>query len=164
MWTSSQKNCELASSNYHAFMIEYWYQEEIRLSLRVKGQKAMSSMATFTKLPNGDLRIALTDDYLPGGKYRDELEELHARDDMSIDNKLLDVCEWELCNGWQVVTSSETGDLTSALLFSDDAQFNEHGTLIDIGHSYYNPRYAIEDEVEILLEQGYIDFACHSYH
>jgi len=88
-------------------------------------------------LENGNLKIVLLD--------REEAQEIDNQA-KGIDDKLIDLFEWQLCNGWSVVQPEEVGALTSALLISDDERI------------YYNPNYDVNDEVEDILKNGEIMF------
>ena len=112
------------------------------------------SYVTLKKLPKC-LRITLT----PEG--REELLGRRNEDgnwDAGTDSILQDLLEDYLVNGWEFIRPEEIAALTSAPILSDSAQRNDDGKLTKIGGCYWFPNYAVESEIETLLEKNSVDF------
>jgi hypothetical protein len=110
-----------------------------------------TQVVEFEKRP-GVLVIKLTD----AGRARAE-EIVELRQDAGINRALFEVCEHQLCNGWETVAPEEIGALTGCeFIITDDAQRDDHGKLLRLGSVYWNPNYAVEDEIDSLLSNGQI--------
>ena len=106
----------------------------------------------FIKLPDGNLRIQL----LP--EHRQDVQEIQDNEEWGITIKFLEVIEYQLCNGWREVRPEEIGALTDAPILTDDWDENDMGELTRIDNVWWLPEYAVVDEVQKILDQGYIDF------
>ena len=105
------------------------------------------------KTENGDLQILLN------ATGRRELELIEkVRERLGIDAALVELLEDHLCNGWELVRPEEIGALTSALLLSDEVDRDEVGEIRAVGRVYWNPDYAVCDEVEQLREKHAVLF------
>lgn len=113
-----------------------------------------AQLVDFIKQENGNLRIEL----LP--ERREEVEEIQRREDIGIFHKFLGVIEWQLGEGWDIIRPEEIASLISdeCPVLSDEATYDDHGEAETIGRVYWFPDYQIYDEVEILLEKGFIEF------
>lgn len=105
-------------------------------------------MLTLTKLPSGDLRLALTAD----DEERDDIRQ--TVDQHGIRWALIDLLEGHLSNGWEIIEPEEVGALTDALILTDEAERDDYGDLTALGRVYWNPNYQIQDDVEELLTTG----------
>jgi len=113
------------------------------------------SLLEFRKQTNGNVRIQL----VRGKGNKQELKELAADDTRGINSKLLDALEDEFCNSsWETVEPEEVGALYSGLIFTDDCDRSDHGDIERIGRIYYNPNYAVQDELAVILENGYVEY------
>jgi len=105
------------------------------------------------KTEGGDLQIVLN----PTGRIEFALiEELRER--LGIDAALVELLEDHLCNGWEAVRPEEVGALTSALLLCDEVDRDEAGEIRDVGRVYWNPDYAVCDEIEELRDKHQVLF------
>ena len=108
-------------------------------------------LVEFVKLP-GKLRIIL----LPG-KYDEAEEIIHSEKPWM--HKYGEIIEWQKCNGWDWVDTSQLAMWDSnRQLLTDDMSEDDHGniTRLDVGYTY--DLYAIRDELEVLLREGYVDY------
>ncbi len=114
------------------------------------------SLLEFRKQPNGNVRIQL----VRGKGNKQELRELVDDDTRGINRKLLEALEYEFCNSsWETVEPEEVGALYSGLIFTDDCDRNDRTNDIErIGRIYYNPNYAVQDELAVILENGYVEY------
>jgi len=101
----------------------------------------------------GTLRITLTDEVR---QAIDEFEQI--RDQHGIDGAIREILQDHLCNGWEEILPEEIGALTSAMLITDDIERDEDGRMIRIGRVYFNPYYAVSDEIRELRERSYVLF------
>jgi hypothetical protein len=108
-------------------------------------------LVQFKKLENGNLRISLIEE------ERSEVEEI-SQNGKGIDAQFIEIIEHQLCNGWDMIKPEEIAALTSAPILSDSAIYDDRGILTGIDEVWWYPNYAIFNEVEELLEHGYIDF------
>ncbi len=106
----------------------------------------------FEQLPNGNLRITL----LPAA--REDVQEIVANQQLDADGKLAEVIEWQLGNGWELLSPESIGALTSAPILSEDVERDEHGDVITVGTTYWYRQYEVLDPVEQVLQHGYVDF------
>jgi hypothetical protein len=105
------------------------------------------------KIESADLRILLN----ATGRSQFELIE-EVRERLGIDAALVDLLEDHLCNGWDLLLPEEIGALTSALLLSDEVERDDVGEIRDVGRVYWNPDYAVCDEIEELREKHMVVF------
>ncbi len=103
------------------------------------------------KMPNGRLRISLTDE---GHQRFEEFEQI--REYVGIDAAIRELLEDHLCGVWEEVLPEEIGALTSAMLMSDDVERDDDGRILRIGRVYWNPCYQVMDEIRELREQSYV--------
>jgi hypothetical protein len=109
----------------------------------------MNNVVEFEKRP-GVLVVKLTAE---GRANADEILDVCRR--LGINLALFDVCEYQLCNGWEVVAGEEIGALTGCeFIITDDAERDDQGKLLRVGSVYWNPNYAVEDEIQSLLTNG----------
>ncbi len=105
------------------------------------------------KMPNGRLKISLNAEGQTQLPVFDSI-----RDEHGIDFALLQIIEDHLCNGWELIAPEEIGALTSALIVSDEVERDTYGDLIACGMVYWNPQYAVMDEIAQLRQSGYVLF------
>lgn len=109
----------------------------------------------FEILENGNLKISLD-----GENGRFELFDLmdkRCAECLSDDNIFIELIEYQLENGWQLLDSSQTGDLTDSMILSDNAPFNDHGDLEDIDYNkWWFPQYVYDSYVEDLFVKGFV--------
>lgn len=105
------------------------------------------------KAPDGQLIISLTD---AGRQAIDEFEQI--RDQYGIDQAFREILEDHVCCGWEEILPEELGALTSAMLITDDVERNDDGRIMRIGRVYFNPYYAVYDEIEELRERSFVLF------
>jgi len=103
------------------------------------------------KTSNGKLKISLTDE---GRRALDEFEQI--RDKFGIDTAIRELLEEHLGSGWEEILPEEIGALTSAMLIADDVERDDDGRIIRIGRVYWNPYYAVTDEVQELRERSHV--------
>jgi hypothetical protein len=82
----------------------------------------------------------------------------NVRDWLGIDAALRVLLDDHLANGWDEIKPEEIGALTSALIISDEAIRNPDGSLLSVGHVYWNERYQVDDEIDELRTAGAIVF------
>lgn len=105
------------------------------------------------KTGSGDLRILLN------ATGRTEFELIgEIREKLGIDAALVELLEDHLCNGWELLRPEEIGALTSALLFSDEVDRDDFGEVRAVGRVFWNPDYAVCDEVEQLRDKHVVVF------
>lgn len=109
-------------------------------------------LVKFNVLPYG-LEILLT----PEGKA-ETLENPPTPQELLTDNYFLDLCEWQLCNGWELIRPEEVGALTDSLIFSETAVRDDWGELKSIGAVYWFPDYQILAPAKELLTKGRVFF------
>jgi outer membrane receptor for ferric coprogen and ferric-rhodotorulic acid len=117
---------------------------------------------TFTKTDQG-LRITLTAEGVQELEYQrkhnTDLWE-HAQRYKSNTDIFMDLIEHQLCNGWDRITAEDIGALTSnETMLSDSAQRNDQGDLEWTDSVYYFADYQTTDPLDLLEQQGYVDFA-----
>ena len=106
-----------------------------------------------TKTPEGKLRIQLTD---LGLQQLSEFEDF--RDRFGIDAALRELLADHFEGGWEEVRPEELGALTSALLLCDQIGRDDRGKLVSVGDVYWNPLYAVMDEIEQLRQKSVVLF------
>jgi hypothetical protein len=110
----------------------------------------------FVKRP-GALALVLTD---AGRAAADEIRDVRTRH--GIDAALHELCEFQLCNGWEVLHEQDLaalGALTGCnFIVSEDVERDDYGNLLRVGSVFWNPDYAVEDEIETLFSKGEMVF------
>lgn len=104
-----------------------------------------------TKVPDGNLKIALT---AYGRENFDRIKE--ERDQHGINSAFMLLIQDALCNGWSEVHAEEIDALTSSLIISDSDRRDDRGKLISVERVYWNPNYAVQDEIENIERDGFI--------
>ena len=66
------------------------------------------------------------------------------------DNKLSEVIEWQLTNGWPWVRPEDVGSLTEAPILTEDV--DDQGNVRSAGTVYWYPQYDVSDPVAKLLQ------------
>lgn len=107
-------------------------------------------LVTFEKLPNGNLKLTLTE---AGWQECQEADELVGQLP-----SLNDLIEYQLGNGWDEIAPEEIGALTSAPILSDTARYNDAGDLTGVGTVYWFPAYEVFDPVERMYRKGEVIF------
>ena len=105
------------------------------------------------KTDGGDLQILLNRN---GQRVFDEIERIRGRPGIDATMRILLADFFK--RQWCEVRPEEIGALTSALIISDEAHRDPDGTLLSVGHVYWNERYQVEDEIEELRKSGEIRF------
>ena len=105
----------------------------------------------FVKQPNGNIRIALLEE------AREDVQEIASKE-LDADNKLAQVIEWQLSNGWSFVRPEDVGALTDAPILSEEVDTDTQGNVLKVGTVYWYPQYDVRDPVAQLLQNGYVDF------
>lgn len=105
----------------------------------------------FDTQANGKLHITL----LP--EAREDVQEIAFSQELTADNKLAEVIEWHIGNGWSFVDPEDIGALTEAPILSDDVDYDDQGKA-KVGVVYWYPEYEVTDPVAQLLENGFVDF------
>ena len=101
----------------------------------------------FEKQANGNLRIVL----LP--EARDDVQEISSKE-IDADNKLSEVIEWQLANGWSLLHPEDVGALTDAPILSEDIDTDDQGNVRSVGTVYWYPQYDVSNPVAKLLQNG----------
>ena len=105
------------------------------------------------KTSHGKLKISLTE------LGRREFEEFERfRDEQGIHAALIELFAEHLANGRDLIAPEEIAALTAALIISDEADRDDQGRLTQVGHVYWNPSYAVMDEIRELRERGFVLF------
>lgn len=103
------------------------------------------------RLPDGNLKLQLTD------TARSEFADFECfRDEHGIHAALLELLADHLGNSWEEIRPEEINALTSSLLLSEEVKRDEHGVLIEVGRVYWNPQYAVMDEIEELRIRSFM--------
>ena len=106
-------------------------------------------LVDFAKDGDGNLLITLTN------AGREELSAIiEFRDQQGIDSAFLELIEYQLSNGWELIRPEEVGALTSSVILMDDADRDDTGALVRCGRVYWHPNYAVEDPIESLRTTG----------
>ena len=69
-----------------------------------------------------------------------------------------EILEDHLCTGWEEILPEELGALTSAMLICDDVERGDNGRIARVGCVYWNPCYAVMDEIAELRERSFVLF------
>jgi hypothetical protein len=108
----------------------------------------MNNELELEKLPNGDLKIVLTDEgreVLGHDVHEDAYPDLN------------DLMEYWLCNGWELLNPEDIGALTSCpFIYTDDAEQDDNGDYTRIGRVYWYPQYEVHNPVQRLDANGFI--------
>ncbi len=105
----------------------------------------------FELQPNGNLRITLLEE------ERASVEDI-ASQELAADNKLAQVIEWQLGNGWEFVRPEDIASLTDAPILTEEIETDNQGNVLRVGTVYWYSQYETSDPVAKLLENGYVDF------
>ena len=105
------------------------------------------------KIPNGRLRISLTNE---GRHAIDEFERI--REELGIDAAIRELLEDHLSGVWEEILPEEIGALTSAMMLTDDVERDDEEQITRIGRVYFNPYYAVMDEIQELRERSCVVF------
>lgn len=108
-------------------------------------------LVEFAKLENKNLRISLIEE------ERSEVEEI-SQNGKGIDAQFAEIIEYHLGEGWSWVQPEDVAALTSSPILSDSAVYGDHGELEDVDDVWWYPNYQVLNEVQELLDHGYIDF------
>jgi hypothetical protein len=111
--------------------------------------------ANFEILPNGNLKISLTNE----GKI--ELTEMQEqyKEKWSDETMLREIIEHQLCNGWDWLSAGQVGALTDSPILSNDVIYNENTDEIESAdHCWWYPDYMVTDFVQALLTDGHLIF------
>lgn len=116
---------------------------------------------TFDKTDRG-LRITLTAEGKEELRYQvehnNDLWE-HAQRFKTNTDIFYDLIEHQLCNGWEVITPEDIGELTSnPYMLSDDSTRNDEGDLESNETVYAFDNYQITDPIDVLEQNGFVDF------
>ena len=76
-----------------------------------------------------------------------------VRDAQGINEALYALLEDHLCNGWEMVPPEDIGALTAAPILSDEIVRDDNGRVVEAGHVYWYPDYAVLDEIEELRDK-----------
>ena len=104
-----------------------------------------SRLTNFVILPNGNLKIERVA----------SVEEIKTVIEDTTD-PLVDLLDYQLCNGWDWIRPEEIGALTDAPILGQVTR-NDDGDFLD-GDVYWFPDYMVTDPVEHLLTHGYVIF------
>jgi len=106
----------------------------------------------FDTQANGNLHVTLFPE------AREDVQEISSSQHLTSDNKLAEVIEWHIGNGWTLVEPGDVGALTDAPILSEDINYDDHGNVQHVGVVYWYPEYEVKDPVAQLLENGFVDF------
>jgi len=112
-------------------------------------------LVDFVKQPDGRLRIQR----LSGQDVTDVIAEIQARCGRGTDNAYLEVIEYQLQTGWEVLSEDDKlarGDLYSGLILTDDTRRDERGDLLASGRVYYYNSYALRSEINEIETAGFV--------
>lgn len=108
----------------------------------------------FEKLPNGNLRITLTDS---GREVVEEMRDNPERygEELAAERATFDLFEHHICNGWAWIPPEKCGAITDALIITDDVEYSDDGEITHLGRVYSNiDYYQIEGDIPRLLRKG----------
>ena len=112
-------------------------------------------LVDFLKLPDGNLFIR---------RHRklgvqDALRRILEQTDKGTEAQWSEVIAYWLENDWHWLSPSETGDLTDAIILSDEVWEDDEGDIVAIGRKYSNiDRYQIDNPLETIVRCGYVIF------
>ena len=107
-------------------------------------------MITLKKLPNKNLLILLND--------KEELGEMLKTKKEIFIADLLETANY-IGNGWEELQPEDIGALTEAPIIAEDVSRNEDTNEIEnIGSIWWFPDYMIKDWIEILYNNGKVEF------
>lgn len=116
--------------------------------------KTESTYINFEELPDGSLKITLTDE------GREELTERKENDNyMGIWSSLLEETQ---CNGsYGLVTPDEVGALTDSIIIVNNVDINDEGDFVEHEDTKYwwFPNYMVIDELQELLDNNEVIFS-----
>jgi len=70
------------------------------------------------------------------------MQEISSKE-IDADNKLSEVIEWQLANGWSLVRPEDVGALTDAPILSEDIDTDDQGNVRSVGTVYWYPQYDV---------------------
>lgn len=123
----------------------------------------MRQLTKFETLANGSLKISLTD--LGRDEVNEKIQDTGAKifDGHVVaefcDNLFLELCEYPLCNGWELIAPEDIGALTDSLIFSQDVERDDWGKILKVGDVYWFPDYMIRSPALELARHGFVIFA-----
>lgn len=88
----------------------------------------------------------------------EEARSLLNDDHTSSDDKLLQMIEFQIGNGWSWLSPSDIGAMTSAPIISDEVFQNDHGDIVLVGRVYWHSNYAVEDPIARFAEGKSVTF------
>jgi hypothetical protein len=113
-----------------------------------------NNYTNFEILPNGNLKITLTQD----GKIElNRIQTEYAEDWIDYET-LWNILEHQLCNGWDWLRPEQVGALTDSPILTNDVTYNDNGEVEKIGQIWWYPNYMIDNLTEVLYNNGYIIF------
>lgn len=107
-------------------------------------------MFIFEILPNKNLKISL-------GNESAENVKSYLEDHTSFET-LLEFTESYWTNGWGVTTGDLLGQLTECPIIAEDLTIEDDGSNTLNGKAWYFGNYMVENEIETILENGFIEF------
>jgi hypothetical protein len=124
---------------------------ETCVSAQNERDTGMVKYVDFEKQANGDLRIILQPE------TREDVEDI-AVQEWTADQKLSEVIEYQLGNGWSWVNPEAIASLTDAPILSEQVETDDDGTVTHVGEVYWYPQYEVTDPVQQLLRDGFVVF------
>lgn len=109
-------------------------------------------MIELIELENGKLQVKFT------GDEQDKLELEERAKDWGINSILAEILEPYTCNGWGFHLASDLGQLSESPVIAKESYSEEDGSITLIGKAWYSPNYAVQSEIELLLEKGYFEY------
>jgi hypothetical protein len=107
----------------------------------------------FSVMPEGDLRITLTD---KGRQHLEWLLKLHA--DWNDDEIFIELIDEHLALDWKIVPSSQIRATRDLLILSDSVQFDGEGNILRLNSAYWHPSSQLGIVSSILLKDSYVIF------
>lgn len=107
-------------------------------------------------LPNGNLRIALTDT-----ASRDLIKDLldtHGDNDTLLLANLLEDTGWQPNGRLHLVAPEQISALTDAPIVADELGIADDGTVDHVGKVWWYPSYMLKNFARVLLEDGSVVF------
>lgn len=102
-------------------------------------------------LPNGNLKVTLTED---GKNELPDLKEKYGENDEAI---IIDLLEYNLCNGYSIVAPEHIGALTASLMIADSF-IDEETTQeeLDRINVWWFPNYMVQSYLDGIDSEGVI--------
>jgi len=113
----------------------------------------MRQLLTDEILPNGNLKLSLTED------GREELLELIEKDELNDEEILCTLWEFQICNGYKDITGTllltESPVLATDMAYDEktDCDFIDKNTKV-----YWFPNYMVTNLAKELVDTGYLVF------